>query len=254
LITYLEARINDYLGYEEYVNHYIAPSQFLRYKFIEYGYDPDRITHLPNFIELDDLIPHYHHENYLLYIGRLENGKGLLTMVKGFAKAMVEMPSMMLKIAGTGSIEEELSVLVHQMGVTNIDFLGFKQGDELENLTKKAKATIIPSELYENYPFSGLESMAYGKPIIASRIGGIPEQVEDGVTGFLFDSFSEDDLCEKIKLLCSLTNDQIKEMGRQARKKVERDNDKTTYLKNITQVYKALLQVKRTENLEVDIR
>ena len=245
LVTYLEAKINDYLNYEKCVDLYISPSKFLRSKFIEYGYHPQKIIHIPNFIELDDFAPQYNYEDYLLFIGRLEKEKGLATMVKGFAGAKNIGRLLSLKIAGAGSMEEELKDLVDRMELSNIEILGFKQGSELKDLTQKAKAVIIPSEWYENYPFCGLEAMAYGKPIIASRIGGIPEQVEDGVTGFLFEPFDEDQLSAKINLLNSLTKEEIKEMGQRARQKVERNNAKNTYLSSMLKIYQRLLQNKK---------
>ena len=148
-------------------------------------------------------------------------------------------------------MEEELKDLVDRMEASNIEILGFKQGSELKDLTQKAKAVIIPSEWYENYPFSGLEAMAYGKPIIASRIGGIPEQVEDGVTGFLFEPFDEDQLSAKINLLNSLTREEIKEMGQRARQKVERNNDKNIYLSSILNIYQRLLEFSKNSSLKI---
>ncbi|MBU4502983.1 MAG: glycosyltransferase family 4 protein, partial [Nanoarchaeota archaeon] len=245
LVTYLEAKINDWLDYERYVDLYISPSMFLRNKFIEYGFNQEKIVHISNFIELDDFIARYDYENHLLFIGRLEKGKGLGTLIKAFAKAKTYGPILYLKIAGAGSLEKELKEMVEHMKIPNVKILGFKHGEELEDLTKNAKAIVIPSELYENYPFAGLEAMAYGKPIIASRIGGIPEQVEDGVTGFLFEPFDENDLAAKIDLLNSLSKEEIEKMGRKARKKVETINSKEVYLQKILAIYEDLIDAKK---------
>lgn len=253
LVTYLEAKINHCLNYENSVDLYISPSKFLRDKFIEYGYDPQKIIHLPNFIEFDDFIPQYNYDNYFLFIGRLEKEKGLSTMLKGFAGGRRNGHSLRLKIAGSGSIENELKDLVDRLKLSDVEFLGFKQGVELKDLTRNAKAILIPSEWYENYPFSGLEAMAYGKPIIASRIGGIPEQVEDSVTGFLFEPFHADRLSEKIDLLNSLGEEKIKEMGRRARQKVELINDKNIYLLSILEIYENLIYRKRQGVIEKEV-
>ncbi|MFX0126352.1 MAG: glycosyltransferase family 4 protein [Candidatus Hodarchaeota archaeon] len=244
VMTYLECKINDYLGYYQYIDRSISPSRFLRDKFIEYGYEPDKLTVVPNFIEVDTFLPHYHHEDYILFIGRLEKEKGLSTLIKAFTRATETVNSLRLKIAGTGSIEEELKGLIARMRLSKVELLGFKQGKELENLTKNAKAIVIPSEWYENYPFSCLEAMGYGKPIIASRIGGIPEQVEDGVTGFLFEPYNDEQLAKSIKVLYGLTKNRIAEMGQMARKKVERINNPQTYQKAILNIYEALLDRK----------
>ena len=76
----------------------------------------------------------------------------------------------------------------------NIEFLGFKKGDELWNIVKNASFIIIPSEWYENNPLSIIESYAYGKPVIGSRIGGIPEILKHDKTGYLFNHGKEADL------------------------------------------------------------
>ncbi len=244
IVTYLEAKINDYLGYERYIDMNISPSMFLRDKYIEYGYNPNKVVHIPNFLELDSLVPHYSYEDYILFIGRLENEKGLLTLIRGFARAAEALESLNLKIAGTGGMEEELRTLIAQMNLSKVELLGFKKGKELESLTKNAKAIIVPSEWYENYPYSCLEAMAYGKVVIASRIGGIPEQVEDGVTGLLFEPYNAEQLANTIQILDGFTKNQIVEMGRKARQKVETNNNPQTHLKAISRIYESLLQGK----------
>jgi glycosyltransferase involved in cell wall biosynthesis len=245
IITYFESKINNRAEYEKYVDLYISPSKFLRNKFIEYGYPPHKIINIPNFIELEEFNPHYEFENYLLFIGRLEKDKGLATMIKGFCRAKNFNSPLQLKIAGTGTIEKELKELACRMNISNIEFLGFQQGAALENLIKMAKGILIPSECYENYPYSGLEAMAYGKPIIASRIGGIPELVEHGITGFLFEPFNENDLAKQIDALNNLSKEKIGQMGRLARQKVEKVNSEEIYLPKIFNLYKTLLQNKQ---------
>lgn len=245
LITYLEAKFNSGDRYEKCVDIYISPSHFLRNKFIEYGYDGNKIIHLPNFMDLDDLIPHYSYEDYILYIGRLEKEKGLVTLIKAIGGIKNRANSLKVKIVGTGSMEKELKEQVKQMHLFNVEFVGFKQGEELENYTKNAKAIIMPSECYDNYPYSGLEAMAYGKPVIASRIGGIPEQVEDGITGFLFEPFNAEDIAVKIDLLDRLSEEKIVEMGWRAREKVEKENNIDIYLNRITEIYEGLIENKK---------
>ena len=114
---------------------------------------------------------------------------------------------------------------------------GFLRNDELESVIRQAKAVIIPSELYENYPYSCLEAMAYGKPVIGSRIGGIIEQVDEGETGFLFEPSNDKDLADKMILLNSLTSQRIMEMGRKARSKVEKMNHPADYLQRLLDLY-----------------
>ena len=135
-----------------------------------------------------------------------------------------------------------MKTLIDRNEFTKIEILGYKSGKELENLIKNAKAVIIPSEWYENYPYSSLEAMAYGKPVIASRIGGIPEQVEDGITGLLFEPNNVRQLANTIKILSKLKKTEILEMGKKARQKIEINNNLHTHKKAIYSIYKAILK------------
>jgi glycosyltransferase involved in cell wall biosynthesis len=244
IITYFESIVNDRPKYEDIVDIYISPSKFLRDKFIEHGYHPEKIIRIPNFLELDTFTPEFESDNYLLFIGRLEREKGLETLIEGFAKSDYA-SSFELKIAGSGTMENELKDLIAKMNIPNIKLEGFKKGDELENLTRRAKAIIIPSEWYENYPFSGLEAMAYGKPVVASRLGGLPEIVEENKTGFLFEPFNSGQLSEKINILFGLDEQTLKSLGTSARKKVEEINDKYKYITKILPIYEELIKQKQ---------
>jgi glycosyltransferase involved in cell wall biosynthesis len=83
----------------------------------------------------------------------------------------------------------------------NIKNVGFKSGEELLNLVRKARFSIYPSEWYENCPFSVIESQLLGTPVIGADIGGIPELIKIGKTGMLFTSGDIDALCDAIHTL-----------------------------------------------------
>ncbi|MCE5333270.1 MAG: glycosyltransferase [Desulfobacteraceae bacterium] len=242
--TYLETKVNSLLKYDRHIGVYIAPSAFLRKKFIEYGYAQDRVAHLPNFLELGEFTPQYSYGDYILFLGRLETSKGLGTLIRAFTRIGAERPHLRLKIAGTGGMDRELRSTISTTRLNNVEMLGFVEGEQLLATMRNAMAVVVPSEWYENYPFSVLEAMAFGKPVIASRIGGIPEQVEDGVTGYLVDPASADDLAEKIKLLSSQPEQTLIRMGMAAREKVEKVNSPDTYLENLIKIYKQLLSVR----------
>ena len=107
------------------------------------------------------------------------------------------MPSdIKLKIAGKGPLENIMTGLPD-----NIEFVGFKSGDELKELIRRAKFSIYPSEWYENCPFSIIESISFGTPVIGANIGGIPELIDEGKTGLLFEAGNEQDLKNKITYL-----------------------------------------------------
>ena len=129
-------------------------------------------------------------EDYILYYGRISEEKGIKTLLKA-------VPSdIKLVIAGKGPLASILQDLP-----PNVSYVGFQSGEELKKLIQKAKFSIYPSEWYENCPFSVIESISFGTPVIGAKIGGIPELIEDGKTGLLFEAGNADDLRDKIQSL-----------------------------------------------------
>lgn len=128
---------------------------------------------------------------YALYFGRFAKEKGVETLLDVCKKlSQVE-----FVFAGSGPLEGELSKL------PNVRNIGFVRGERLQRLIGGAAFSIYPSQWYENCPFSVMESQVYGTPVIASNIGGIPELIEDGVTGELFEPCSHEELEQKIRKL-----------------------------------------------------
>jgi glycosyltransferase involved in cell wall biosynthesis len=127
---------------------------------------------------LGNILPNHYKGEYFLYIGRLSKEKGLNTLIEAFNK----LAHLRLLVVGTG---DELTKVRAEAG-KNTEFLGFKSGAELKSLVGNSSFVIVPSEWYENNPMAIIESYSLGKPVIASNIGGIPEIVEEGITGFGF--------------------------------------------------------------------
>ena len=134
---------------------------------------------------------------YYLYYGRLAQEKGLFTLLEAFRLN----PSLSLKIIGAGPLEQSL----RQHLPSNVEMLGPKYGDELFNLVKGAKYVCVPSECYENNPLTIVESYSKGVPVIGSRLGGITEIINDGVTGFLFEHNNVLELSNCLKMADELS-------------------------------------------------
>ena len=92
---------------------------------------------------------------------------------------------------------DDLKTVAHP----NIEFVGFKHWDEIKEIVGKAKFSVIPSEWYENNPLSVIEAQCLGTPVLGARIGGIPELIEEGVTGMTFESRDLVSLKEKIQTM-----------------------------------------------------
>jgi len=221
------------------VEVFISPSRFLKDKVEEMGFKK-KIVVLPNFVWLDEFEPSYEfEENTICYFGRLSKEKGLFTLLNAVKGLNVK-----LKIIGEGLLKDELQKVAASFSLCdkeNIKFLGHKTGEELKNEIKKSMFVVLPSVCYENNPRTVLESFALGKPVIGSRIGGIPELVIDGITGYTFEVGNVEDLKEKIVYLVK-NPQKVVELGKNARKFVEENHNPEKY-------YEKLMEVKLMEVL-----
>jgi len=214
------------------VDLFIAPSQFLA-EVVSKRIPREKIKVLRNGIDLKEYKPTYEDKGYALYFGRLSKEKGIETLLKAHRDIAKEIP---LKIVGTGLIENELKAKY-----SKAEFLGYRTGKELKSIIAQASFVVVPSEWYENCSMVVLEAMALGKPIIASRIGGLPEQIEDGRTGLLFEMGNVKELRERMLYLWKNKDLRI-EMGREARKKAEREFSLERHCEELLHIYKKLLQ------------
>lgn len=174
-----------------YIDKIICCSRFLKSKLDTQERFRNKTVVLHNFVE-NCMQMDVQKEDYILEFGHLSKEKGTNTLLK----VAERMPDVQFVFAGYGAAVKEIEK------VKNARYVGFRTGNELQMLIRKAKISIYPSEWYENCPFSVIESQMFQTPVIGSRMGGIPELIRDGETGFLFEAGNDADLESKIcKLL-----------------------------------------------------
>lgn len=173
-----------------YIDTMICCSEFMKTKMDMNPLFQEKTVAIHNFIERPEQ-KEVTKKDYVLYFGRFSEEKGIGTLIQ----VCKELPNIQFVFAGTGPLEDSLS------GVANIKNVGFQSGEALETLIREAKFSIYPSEWYENCPFSVMESQMYGTPVIGARIGGIPELIDEGKTGLLYESGNKDELKTKIEYL-----------------------------------------------------
>lgn len=140
-------------------------------------------------------------EPYWLYFGRLSEEKGVETLLEVFRRH----PEHRLIIAGTGPLAPALRDAISSEKIPNITLAGFVSGTPLRKLIGEASFVVVPSECYENNPLSIVEAYAVATPVVATDIGGIPEIVPDGSTGFLFRPGDADDMEKALSKAASLS-------------------------------------------------
>ena len=199
---------NRLAGMVDNIAGFICLTEFFKIKMQEAGVPDSKLFVRPNFVYAPSLqspslqSPSLQSKtngagNYALYLGRLSPEKGCWTLIHAFE----QMPQLTLKIIGTGPQEQELKDYVRSQGLNNIQFLGFKSGAEKWQLLGDAVCLVLPSEWYENFPVTVLEGYMAAKPVVASRMGGLPYIVDDGKTGLLFEAGNVNELAQKIQQL-----------------------------------------------------
>ncbi len=190
--------------YKDKIDCIITPSEFYREKFIKDGINKNKIVTIHNSIDVAKYNVKTFDEGYALYFGRLSKEKGILNLMKAFSRQKKGK----LYIAGEGPERENIARFIEENKLqSKIKLLGFLNEEQIKEQISKCKFVVIPSIWYENCPYSILETLAVGKPIIGSNMGGVPELVNDGENGYIYKFDDINELSEKMNIL--FTNDEL---------------------------------------------
>lgn len=224
------------------IDEIITPSNFYKRKFEEFGISPDRVTHIPNFLDTEEPVINDHESknSYYLYFGRLSEEKGIRTLLEAFLQLKAN-----LYIVGTGPLKEKTEKYITRKHIQNVHMLGFKSGQELKDIVGNSKAVILPSEWYENGPYSAIEALQLGRPIIGADIGGIPELVNGN--GLLFKSGNVKDLSAKICKIEGMSSMEYKAMEMASYRLFSREYTADNHYQKLKKVYEKALSKKRKE-------
>lgn len=168
----LEKRTHAALGLWQKVDRYLCPSRFLADKLVAFGVPASRVTALPNGYDAPAIEP-APGEGWL-FAGRLSEEKGVNVLID--AARRVETP---LDVCGDGDLRDAV------LRVPNVRLHGHLSPSTLQQRLRRAAVVVVPSVWWENLPYAVIEAQALGRAVVASRTGGIPELVEDGVDGVL---------------------------------------------------------------------
>lgn len=221
-IGMLEAYFWNANGVYKHIDAMICCSHFMKTKLDTNPLFAKKTVALHNFIdesEDKDTVK----KDYVLYFGRFSHEKGVGTLVE----VCKSLPEVKFVFAGNGPLEDIVN------GVTNIKNVGFQSGEALKKLIREAQFSVYPSEWNENCPFSVIESQTYGTPVLGADIGGVPELIEVGKTGELFESKNARELESKIRNLWE--NKEL--LGEYSR------NCKNVKFDNINDYYKKVMKV-----------
>lgn len=212
----------------------VAPSRFLIDKMVAWGFDARRFVHIPNPVHATRIEPRPAPGQDFVYIGRLSFEKGLDCLVQAVRRSGVS-----LTVAGEGPLGEAMSRAAESSG-GRIRWLGRLEAEAVQALVRSARAVVVPSQWYENAPLSVLEAFAAAKPVIATRIGGLPEMVVQGRTGWLVPVGDTDALAGMLAAVQALPDSQVSEVGQAARAFVMAEHGWPRYLDRMLALYQTL--------------
>lgn len=202
--------------WERAVDVYVALTEFGRTKFIAGGLPADRIVTKPNFLYPDPGVGNAD-RNHHLFVGRLTEDKGVMTLLEAW-KQLRDLP---LRIVGEGPLRPLIARYIADNKLSDsIELLGRVSRAKVVDLLHNAALVVVPSLWYEGFCRVVVEAFACGTPVIASNIGALQENVQDGVQGWLFRPGDADDLARVIRGAVSGSG-RLAEMGREGRRSFE---------------------------------
>ena len=245
IVNYVEFVLNNNIFKpKNYFNRIICVSKFNYLKHSSHPLFRERFLHLYNFYPLlSQSNPNTEKGSYFLFYGRLAPEKGVMTLINTWKRLGKEVQ---LKIIGEGAMSAMIKDEIKNNNLKNIEFLGFRKGEELFSYIREASFILVPSEWYENNPLTIVEAYSSGKPVIGSNIGGIPELIIEEKTGYLFSMGDSMELEAKINKAMQLTDSEYLEMSETAyRFACDKFSEKNHY-RDLLSIYREVINVETT--------
>ncbi len=214
--------------FHEYVDRFVALSGFAMQGLVEKGFDPSRITVLPNMVSIPHSASDPGSGRYVAFAGRMRGEKGVEVLLK----AAAQLPGIPFRLAGDGPLFDELVA----QAPDNVEFVGRLSHEETAQFYRGARMLVIPSLWYEMCPLVVSESMSHGLPVLASRIGGLPELVNEDVTGRFFEPGNAQELARQVSALWEDPAACVR-MGKAGRAKVIREYGEAAYSERLMSLY-----------------
>jgi len=222
--------------FHDNVSLFIVLTDFSKNKLINAGFREDQIVVVPNAAYISDVAANPSTGEYIAYVGRISHEKRIGTLLS----ASAQNAQLQIRIAGDGPRFAEMA----DHAPANVKFIGMLNRAELDDFYKQSRFVVVPSICYESLPVVAVEAMSHALPIIASRLGGLPEVIEDGITGLLFEPSNSNDLAEKMQILWE-NPELCRQMGKAGRDKAVRQYSQMVYYNNLIETYEKAINIIR---------
>jgi glycosyltransferase involved in cell wall biosynthesis len=235
ILKYFSYLLHDILKIDKKIDAFVIPSDFTKGKYIEYGIPESKIFRIPTFYNFKNKEHLIEYRDFALYVGRIDPDKGIKTLVDAFIDTDYK-----LKIIGFSMSDYE-DTLIRYLSTKkhNISFLGKMSMNEIEPFLEKCRFCIVPSEWFDNFPNAILESFAFKKPVVATRVGSLTELVEDGKTGLVFNYKDSKDLLNKVEDLFA-DKSKARLMGENGYKKLKNEFSSENHVESLLKLFASL--------------
>lgn len=214
---------------------YYCPSAFLKQKLVAWGMPEEKIAVIPTPVQDMACPPRSASSGeYVAYAGRVSPEKGVDWLLSVAAK----LKTVPFRIAG--QISSHCSHMMTRLP-TNVTYIGELAGTELDDFYNSARIVVVPSICYEVFPNVALEAMIRARPVVGSRIGGIPEIVEDENTGLLVTPRNVDELSERLAALW-VDGDACDRIGNAGRIKARKDHSENRFYARLMSLYARVVE------------
>ena len=181
------------------VNAVLPPSLYVGEKVRTFGMPSSKITVVPNGVRIDVKVTNPLNNNNILYVGYLDQRKGVHTLIEATESLHKSIPGLKVMIVGSGPEKNGLEKLIDKLNLqSTVSLTGRLSKEELEDAYASARIVVVPSIWPEVFGLVAAEALIRGIPVVASNIGALPEIVDDGQTGLLFEPNNSVDLVAKI--------------------------------------------------------
>lgn len=252
----LEASFNRARRMNGKIDRVVAPSRFMATKLVEGDWPNSKVSVLQNFAN-DEILARAkgaaadatdRDDPYLLFFGRLSEEKGVDVLVDAFLSIAPELPRWRLVVAGEGpAIERIKAILEPSPYSSRVELVGYVKGSELRAYVERASLAIASSRCRENMPFSIIEAFAAGTPVVGTRIGGIPELVSEGETGFVCEPGDVGSLAKAVERGIAFCADRsaYEAMQKKCRSYVAERCDQSRFMDELIGLYEREIDAKR---------
>ena len=239
----IKVMLHRHLGtWENNVDAIIVFSSFQKNLLASSGLPLNKMFIKPNFFEYSPrVIPWIERNDYVVFVGRLTEEKGLLTLFRAWELLGDKAPE--LRVIGDGPLRESLEQFCYKNDTLNISFMGHLTKTQVEFQISFSKLLILPSECYEGFPMVLREAFAFGTPVAVSNLGPLPDIVADNITGVLFEPADPNSIYAEILRVFS-SNSILEEFSYNSRMEFENKYNKNTNYNILMEIYNNVIENK----------